>query len=112
MQNINKFKNPAFQGQAYFMQCRYAAIYREDRGEESEHWLHHTNEREEEIDSLRGSTYKRSPKFISTHFGDIWPGVTSRNAQGAEPPLLKLLIILEGLAPLKICALALLFKVY
>ena len=39
-------------------------------------------------------------------------GVISKGAHGVEPPLLKLLITLGGLAPLKILALALLFKVY
>ena len=50
--------------------------------------------------------------FIPPLMRDLRAGVNSRGLRGAEPPLLKFLIILGGSAPLKILALALLFKVY
>ena len=49
---------------------------------------------------------------VSNSQDTVATGVISRGAQGAESPLLELLFILGSSAPLKILALALLFKVY
>ena len=53
--------------------------------------------------------YGLDPRKLS----DVEPGVISRGGvRGAEPPLLQFLLMLGGLSPPKILALAWLFRVY